>query len=287
MVKIIDGKAMAMGIRKEVADKVAELKNKTGIEPKLTVVLIGEDPASTIYVKNKEKACIETGIKAETLRFPAEIKEEEVVEAVKGINQQKNTHGILVQLPVPKHISEEKIIEAISPEKDVDGLHPINLGMLLKGGQPWFVSCTPLGIMEMVLSTGIEIRGKEAVVVGRSNMVGKPTALLLLARHATVTICHSRTADLKGACKRADILVGAVGRPELIKGDWIKKGAVVIDVGINRGEKGMVGDVDFKKAKEVAGYISPVPGGVGPMTIAMLLKNTFTSAARFAGYHLG
>lgn len=286
MAMIIDGKAMAMGIRKEVAEKVADLKKTTGVEPKLTVVLIGEDPASTIYVKNKEKACKETGINAETIRFPAEIKEEEVVAAVKEINRQKETHGILVQLPIPKHISEEKIIEAISPEKDVDGLHPNNLGRLLKGGLPWFVSCTPMGIMEMVLSTGVEIKGKEAVVVGRSNMVGKPTALLLLARHATVTICHSRTTDLKEVCKRADILVGAVGKPELIKGDWIKKGAVVIDVGINRSEKGLVGDVDFKQAKEVAGYISPVPGGVGPMTIAMLLKNTLTSAARSAGYHL-
>lgn len=286
MGKIIDGKAMATEIKNEVKEKVEELRKKTGAVPRLVVILVGENPASMTYVKNKEKDCAETGIMTETVRFPAEIKEAELISAVEKLNQEKGTHGILVQLPLPQHIGEEKIIESISPEKDIDGLHPYNMGKLLKGDQPWFMPCTPLGIMEMVLSTGAEIKGREAVVVGRSNIVGKPTAILLLAKHATVTICHSRTADLKETCRRADILVGAVGKAELIKGDWIKKGAVVIDVGINRTDKGMVGDVDFNQAKDVAGYITPVPGGVGLMTRAMLLKNTLTSAARSVRYHL-
>lgn len=278
MVQMIDGKAIAKRIREEVAAEVANLKQNFGVTPKLSVVLVGDDPASQMYVRNKEKACAEVGISSEVRRIPASIKGKELMDIVRQLNQDRSVHGILVQLPLPGGIDEAKIIEEVSPAKDVDGLHPLNMGKLLKGENPRFIPCTPQGVIELILSTGIEIKGKEAVVVGRSNIVGKPVAILLLQRHATVTICHSRTCNLGEVTRRADILIAAVGSPNLIHGDMIKEGAVVVDVGINRVGEKLVGDVDFESARERAGYLTPVPGGVGPMTIAMLLKNTLTAA---------
>ena len=285
MAQIIDGKAIAKTIRDEVAVKALKLKSEKGIAPKLIVILVGDDPASQIYVRNKEKACAEVGMLSETRRIPADIKEERLIYLIKSLNSDQSVNGILVQLPLPDHLNEENILKEILPEKDVDGISIENMGRLFKGANPFFTACTPSGVMELLLSTGQEIKGKEAVVVGRSNIVGKPMAMLLLEKHATVTICHSRTTGLKGVCKRADILIAAVGRKHLIKGDWIKPGATVIDVGMNRTNEGLFGDVDFNEAKEVAGYITPVPGGVGPMTIAMLIKNTFISAERASGRH--
>jgi len=278
--QIIDGKAMAQGIREDVAGGVKELKSKKNITPKLVVMLVGEDPGSQVYVRNKEKACIEAGMHSETIKLDASIKENELIDIVKRLNGDRSVHGILVQLPLPNGLNELAVLNVIDPKKDVDGLHPMNMGMMLKGEGPYFLPCTPHGVMEMLLSTGIEIKGKNAVVVGRSNIVGKPMAILLLEKHATVTVCHSRTNDLAAECRRGDILVAAVGRPKMIKGEWVKPGAIVIDVGMNRLETGLVGDVDFESAKEVASYITPVPKGVGPMTIAMLLKNTLIAAER-------
>lgn len=282
---IIDGKKIAERIRGELK---AEL-TKSGVKPGLAVVLVGENPASKVYVGNKKKACAEVGIESFDHQLAESTSESEILKLIKKLNADKKVHGILVQLPLPKHINEAVIICAIAPEKDVDGFHPVNMGKLLigrgqspsptcRGGPQWSpMPCTPLGIMELIDSTGVEIKGKQAVVVGRSNIVGKPVALMLLERHATVTICHSRTAELPQVVKSADILVAAIGKPRFIKGDWVKKGAVVIDVGINRLADGkMCGDVDFEPAKDVAGWITPVPGGVGPMTIAMLLKNTLS-----------
>ncbi len=280
MGQIIDGKMMAQGIRDEVAKGVKELQRKMGITPKLSVVLVGGDAGSQVYVRNKEKACAEVGITSETIRLDASIKEKDLIGVVNKLNEDSKVHGILVQLPLPKGLSELNVLNNIDPKKDVDGLHPVNMGKLLKGEGPYFLPCTPQGVMEMLLSTGVEIKGKNAVVVGRSNIVGKPMAIMLLEKHATVTICHSRTNDLPAECRRGDILVAAVGRPKMIKGNWIKPGAIVIDVGMNRLDTGLVGDVDFEEAKEVASYITPVPKGVGPMTIAMLLKNTLTAAGR-------
>ena len=280
MAEIIDGKSIAKRIRGEVAAEVEKLKKGRGINPKLCVVLVGEDPASQIYVRNKEKACAEAGIASETRRIPSSIKGKELIDLVRGLNKDKSVHGILVQLPLPKGLDAIKVLNEISPYKDVDGLHPLNMGKLLKGEDPLFVPCTPQGIIELVLSTGTEIKGKEAVVVGRSNIVGKPVSLLLLQRHATVTICHSRTKDLGEVTRRADILVAAVGSPRIVHGDVVKAGAVVIDVGMNRVEGKLVGDVDFEAARSSAAYVTPVPGGVGPMTIAMLLKNTLVAAQR-------
>lgn len=282
----IDGKAIAKEIREKVSAEVQNLQKDKGIKPKLVVVLVGDDPASKSYVANKEKYSAEVGIGSFTHRIPSSIKESELISLVKSLNDDRSVHGVLVQLPLPKQLSEINVLNTIAPEKDVDGLHPLNLGKLLKGEDPLFVACTPSGIMELILSTGIEIKGKEAVVLGRSNIVGKPTAILLLQKHATVTICHSRTQDLPGVCRRADILIAAVGQPRMVKGDWVKRGAVVIDVGTTKLEQGWAGDVDYEAAKEVASYITPVPGGVGPMTIAMLLKNTVISAARSAGHRL-
>ncbi len=295
---IIDGKKLAEGIRNELKAELA----KSGVKPGLAVVLVGENPASKVYVGNKKKACAEVGIKSFDHYLPESTSESEILKLIKKLNADKKVHGILVQLPLPKHINEAVIICAIAPEKDVDGFHPVNMGKLLIGRGPattasagrqrpaptcrgdpqWSpMPCTPLGVMELIASTGVEIKGKHAVVVGRSNIVGKPVAIMLLERHATVTICHSRTADLPEVVKSADILIAAIGKPRFIKGDWIKKGAVVIDVGINRLADGkMCGDVDFASAKDVAGWITPVPGGVGPMTIAMLLKNTLLSFER-------
>jgi methylenetetrahydrofolate dehydrogenase (NADP+)/methenyltetrahydrofolate cyclohydrolase len=231
-----------------------------------------------VYVRNKEKACAEAGIVSETHRIASSVKQKELIELIRKLNRERSVHGVLVQLPLPKHIDPVAVLNEISPDKDVDGLHPVNMGKLLKGEALRFVPCTPQGIMAMILSTGTEIKGKEAVVVGRSNIVGKPVALLLLKEHATVTICHSRTRDLGEVVRRADILIAAVGSPRIIHGDMVKEGAVVVDVGMNRVEGKLVGDVDYEKARERASFITPVPGGVGPMTIAMLLKNTLTAA---------
>jgi len=278
MAQIIDGKSIAERIRGEVANGVKKLSGEKGVTPKLCVVLVGDDPASQIYVRNKEKACAAVGILLETRRIPSTIKQSALIDMVKVINSDKSFHGILVQLPLPRQIKEEEIINEIIPEKDVDGLHPLNMGKLLKGEEPLFIPCTPQGIMELILSTGVEIKGKEAVVVGRSNIVGKPTAILLLQKSATVTICHSRTRDLGEVTRRAELLVVAVGTPGIVNGDMIKEGAVVIDVGTNRVGEKLVGDVDYETAKVRAAFLTPVPGGVGPMTIAMLLKNTLRAA---------
>ncbi|AZR73521.1 bifunctional 5,10-methylene-tetrahydrofolate dehydrogenase/5,10-methylene-tetrahydrofolate cyclohydrolase [Anoxybacter fermentans] len=273
MAKIIDGKAIAQEIRKEIKERVEELKAR-GKQPGLAVVLVGNNPASQTYVRMKEKACQEVGMYSEVHRLPEETSEEELLTLIDQLNANEKIHGILVQLPLPEHIDEKKIIDRILPEKDVDGFHPVNVGNLFTNTAR-FVACTPRGCIELLDRMGVEIEGKKAVVIGRSNIVGKPVAMLLLHRNATVTLCHSRTADLKKECLDADILVVAVGRPEMITGDMIKEGAVVIDVGINRLEDGrLVGDVHFESAKEKASMITPVPGGVGPMTIAMLLLNT-------------
>lgn len=273
--KLIDGKKIAGEIREELKKEVERFK-KEGREPGLTVILVGDNPASQTYVKFKEKAAQEIGIRSQIIRMDKEISQEELMGEIARLNQDKQVDGILVQLPLPDHLDEKEVIEAIDPSKDVDGFHPINTGRLFNGQDDAvrFEACTPLGIMELLDREGIEIDGKKAVVVGRSNIVGKPIAHLLLGRHATVTICHSHTPDLAGETLQADILVAAVGRPKLIKGDMVKEGATVIDVGINRVDGHLVGDVDFEAAKKKAGYITPVPGGVGPMTIAMLMKNT-------------
>ena len=278
MATIIDGKAVAKEIQKEVREEVEGLKRRWGMAPGLAVVLVGDDPASHLYVKNKEKACKEVGIRSEEHLLPATISEKELLALIQSLNRDKDIHGILVQLPLPAHIRSEKVLEAVSPHKDIDGFHPVNQGLLLSGGEG-FQPCTPMGIMKLLDSVGCDPKGKNATVVGRSNIVGKPVALMLLARHATVTICHSRTARLKDEVGRADIVVAAIGKAGLIRGDWIKPGAVVIDVGVNRLPSGkLAGDVEFDSAKERAGWISPVPGGVGPMTICMLLFNTLKAA---------
>jgi len=278
--RLIDGKAIAASVRAQVKEKVAELAARTGVRPGLTVVLVGEDPASRIYVRNKGKAAEEAGIVSHQIDLPASTPEKELLDLVARLNEDDTVHGILVQLPLPEHIDESKVIEAIAPEKDVDGFHPMNAGRLFTGGVS-FLPCTPYGILTMLDHEKVELKGKHAVVVGRSNIVGKPAAMLLLSRHATVTICHSRTVDLPSVIRTGDVVVAAVGRAEMIRGSWIKPGAVVIDVGMNRNAAGkLCGDVAFHEAKEVAGAITPVPGGVGPMTIAMLLQNTYEAAVR-------
>lgn len=275
---ILDGAKIAGEIRQSVRDEAADFKNKKGIVPGLAVVLVGEDPASQVYVGRKAKACAEAGFLSREYRLPAATLEGELLRLIDDLNKDILIHGILVQLPLPAHISTHKIIAAIDPMKDVDGFHPYNVGGLVSGS-PVFIPCTPRGIMELISRTGIELAGKEAVVVGRSNIVGKPIALLLLERHATVTICHSRTKNLPQVTARADVLVAAVGRPHMITGGMVKKGAVVIDVGVNRLESGkLAGDVDFEEVCAKASYITPVPGGVGPMTIAMLMRNTLDAA---------
>lgn len=281
MASIIDGKAIAAEMREEIAEETAALKGK-GVTPGLAVVLVGEDPASRVYVSMKEKACAATGIFSDEHKLSAETSEADLLALIDRLNKDTKIDGILVQLPLPDHIDEAKILDAISPAKDVDGFHPYNVGRLVTGN-PLFQPCTPYGVMKMLEKTGVELKGKEVVVVGRSNIVGKPVALMCLAQHATVTICHSRTVDLPDRVRQADVVIAAVGRPEMVKGDWIKEGAVVIDVGVNRvGEKKLVGDVDFAGAGERAAAITPVPGGVGPMTITMLLYNTLESAKRRA-----
>jgi len=277
---IIDGKQIQASIREELAKKVQELKAKHGLTPGIGVILVGEDPASQSYVKSKEKTANELGYYSKTIRVPAETTEAEVLKLVGEFNKDPQIHGILVQLPLPPHINENAVIYAIDPKKDVDGFHPVNIGKLHMG-EECFVPCTPAGVMELLKRTGVELKGKNAVVVGRSNIVGKPVSMLLLSQHATVTICHSRTKDLTAECRRADVLVAAVGKAKMITADMIKPGAVVIDVGVNRVEGGkLVGDVDFEGAVNVASAITPVPGGVGPMTIGMLMKNTFLAAER-------
>lgn len=282
MSELIDGKKVSEDTRAEITKGVEELKSTTGITPGLAAVLVGDNPASEIYVRNKRKACEKVGIYSEEHKLPEETTEEDLLQLVDKLNNEENIHGILVQLPLPDHINETNILRHVTPLKDVDGFHPDNVGRLVEGN-PRFISCTPYGIIKMLDYYNIEIKGKEAVVVGRSNIVGKPIGMLLLHRHATVTTCHSRTKDLGEVTRRADILVAAIGRPNFIAADMVKEGAVVIDVGINRDEDGkLIGDVDFENVKEKASYITPVPGGVGPMTISMLLWNTLESAKQKA-----
>jgi len=278
---IIVGAEVAAEIRAALKEEVAQLK-KQGIHPGLAVILIGDDPASHSYVKGKEKACHEIGIYSEVVRRDASITQEELLAMVEEYNQNPNIHGILVQLPLPKHISEKGVIDAISPEKDVDGFTPINVGNMLIGND-CYLPCTPHGIIELIKRSGQSIEGKHAVVIGRSNIVGKPVAMLLLQENATVTIAHSRTKDLASITRQADILVVAVGRAEMIRAEHVKSGAVVIDVGVNRNAEGkLVGDVHFDSVKEVASYLTPVPRGVGPMTITMLMKNTVEAAKKLS-----
>jgi len=283
MSNIIDGKAFAAGLREDIASRVAKLKSNHQLTPGLAVVLVGEDPASEVYVRNKARQTTEVGMKSVEHKLQADTPETELLELIETLNNDATVHGILVQLPLPKHINESKVLDTIHYEKDVDGFHLTNVGLLSTGGEG-VVPCTPLGSIMMLKDRLGNLSGKSAVVVGRSNIVGKPMASLLLAESCTVTIAHSRTQDLANVCRSADILVAAVGRPEMIPGDWIKPGAAVIDVGINRierdGKKKLVGDVDFATAKGVAGAITPVPGGVGPMTIACLLHNTVQQACR-------
>lgn len=281
--RLIDGKALAQTIRERIAKEVSELHAKTGIRPGLAAILVGDDPASKLYVKNKEKACDAAGIYVDEHKLPASTTQAELLALVDKMNADRKIHGILVQLPLPKQIDSKVILDAVSPMKDADGFHPYNMGKLVEGNA-LFTACTPKGVIKMIESTGVGIEGKRAVVVGRSNIVGKPAALLLLHRHATVTVCHSKTRDLPAVCREADILVVAIGKAKFVTADMVKEGALVIDVGTNRLDDGtFVGDVDFGPVSQKAGWISPVPGGVGPMTIAMLLDNTLESAKHMAG----
>lgn len=275
--KIIDGKELSTQFRQQIKEQVEDLK-KEGITPGLAVIIVGENPASMTYVKNKIKACEEIGFYSKAIRLAETTKEKELLAHIQELNEDSNIHGILVQLPLPGHISEKAVIDAIHPEKDVDGFHPISVGNLVIG-EPCFLPCTPHGVVKMIQSIGTEIAGKHVVVIGRSNIVGKPVAMLLLRENATVTMAHSKTKNLTEMTKAADILVVAIGRAGMIGREHVKPGAIVIDVGINRNEAGkLVGDVRFDEVKEVAGYITPVPGGVGPMTITMLLFNTLEAA---------
>ncbi|MCA9248631.1 MAG: bifunctional methylenetetrahydrofolate dehydrogenase/methenyltetrahydrofolate cyclohydrolase FolD [Planctomycetales bacterium] len=279
--QILDGKAMAQAIQQELAEQTAEYIQNTATVPTLAAVLAGDDPASDVYVRNKRKDCERVGMESVLHRLPAETSEDDLLALIAKLNKDQAVHGILVQLPLPKGIREQRILQAISPNKDVDAFHPENVGRLVQG-RPRFVPCTPYGVQQLLIRCGIETAGKHAVVIGRSDIVGKPMAILLSARgaggDATVTICHSRTADLAAHTRQADILVVAAGRPKMVTADMVKPGAVVVDVGIHRTEQGLVGDVDFDSVREVAGYITPVPGGVGPLTRAMLLLNTLTAA---------
>jgi len=287
--KRIDGKAVAAALRERIATEVARFRDATGRAPGLATVLVGEDPASAVYVRSKGKATLEAGMESFAHHLPVTTTQEELVALVDQLNDDRAIDGILVQLPLPPQIDERVIITRISPDKDVDGFHPVNAGRLAIGLHG-FVPCTPLGCLKLLQGELGDLTGKEAVVIGRSNIVGKPMALLLLKESCTVTVAHSKTRDLAGVVRRADIVVAAVGRPEMVKGDWLKPGATVIDVGINRlppdedGKSRLVGDVDFNSAAEIAGAITPVPGGVGPMTIACLIRNTFVSAARREGF---
>lgn len=280
--QILDGKATAMLVREGVAERVAILV-EDGVQPSLAVVLVGEDPASQVYVRNKDKAASAAGISVQTRKLSDQTTQEELEAVVQELSNDPDVHGILVQLPLPDGLDEQRIVEAIEPAKDVDGLHPVNVAALVQGADG-LVPCTPAGCIEILDRHGIELKGKSVVVIGRSQLVGKPVAQLALARHATVTICHSRTTDLAAEVRRADVIIAAVGWAELVQGDWVSPGSTVLDVGINRGEDGkLVGDVDFDAASANAAWITPVPGGVGPMTIAMLLSNTVTACARQTG----
>jgi methylenetetrahydrofolate dehydrogenase (NADP+)/methenyltetrahydrofolate cyclohydrolase len=286
--KIIDGKAFAAGLRDKVADGVAAFVEQTGRKPGLAVVLVGEDPASSVYVRNKGKMTVAAGMESFEFKRPDSIGEDDLLDLIEELNHDDRVDGILVQLPLPKHIDEAAVIAAIDPAKDVDGFHVVNAGLLATGGDA-LVPCTPRGCMVLLRESGTRLAGAEAVVIGRSNIVGKPVAQLLLAADCTVTLAHSRSRDLPAICRRADIVVAAVGRPEMVRGGWIRPGATVIDVGINRigtadGRHRLVGDVAFEEAAEVAGAITPVPGGVGPMTIACLLENTLAAARRRRGW---
>ncbi len=277
MSKLIDGKQISEQVKDRVSGQVTALKEK-GVAVGLAVVIVGQDPASRVYVNNKKKACARCGIESFEYALPEETTEEELLALVDELNRNPKVNGILVQLPVPKQIDDHKVIAAIAPEKDVDAFHAVNVGKIMIGDFD-FLPCTPSGCMELIDSTGVDIAGKNCVVIGRSNIVGKPMAMLLLHRNGTVTICHSKTKNLKEICKNADILVAAVGRAKFVTADMVKEGAVVIDVGMNRDENGkLCGDVDFEAVKDIAGYITPVPGGVGPMTIATLMQNTVTAA---------
>jgi len=276
--QILDGKAIAGKLGEQVREKVQAFHAAFGITPMLTVVIVGEDAASKVYVASKHKTCVELGMKSEVIRLPETATEEELLAVIDRLNADPLNHGILVQLPVPRHIDSEKVLERIRPDKDVDGFHPVNVGKL-SIGKEHLVPCTPYGVIKMLEIAGISVEGKNAVVIGRSNIVGKPMAALLLSRSATVTVTHSRTRDLAAVCAQADILVAAIGKPEFVTRDMVKPGAVVIDVGINRLATGkLVGDVNFAEVSEVAGHITPVPGGVGPLTIAMLMYNTLRAA---------
>ena len=278
MLKIIDGKEVSRLTRLEIAKEVSELKEKSGIVPGLAVILVGENPASCVYVRNKHKACLEVGINSYEIKYPEDVKEEELIAKIRELNYDQNVNGILVQLPLPKHISEEKVINSINPDKDVDAFHPFNVGKIMLGEYE-YLPCTPAGIMKLLEHYKIELSGKECVVLGRSNIVGKPMAHLLLQKNGTVTVCHSKTANLAEVTKRADVLVVAIGKAKFLTADMVKPGAVVIDVGINRLDDGkLCGDVDFDDVANVASYITPVPGGVGPMTMAMLMKNVLKSS---------
>lgn len=278
MYKLIDGKVISAAVKERVKAEVTTLKQQ-GITTGLAVIIVGEDPASKVYVNNKKKACEALGIISEEYALPETTTQEELLSLIDTLNKKESINGILCQLPLPKHLDETAVINAILPEKDVDAFHPINVGKIMQGDFD-FVPCTPAGVMEMLAFEGIEISGKTCVVIGRSNIVGKPMAMLLLHKNGTVTICHSRTKNLKEVCQNADILVAAVGRPNFVTADMVKDGAVVIDVGINRVDGKLVGDVDFNDVCEKASYITPVPGGVGPMTIAMLMQNTLTAAKK-------
>ena len=279
MYQILDGKKVSQRVKDELKEQVAALKEK-GVDPGLAVIIVGNDSASRVYVNNKKKACEYIGIRSEEYALPEETTQDELLNLVKELNERKDIHGILCQLPLPKHINEETILYAIDPKKDVDAFHPVNVGKIMIGDFD-FLPCTPAGVMDLIEESGIDLTGKECVVIGRSNIVGKPQAMLLLHKNATVTICHSRTKDLKEVCKRADVLVVAVGRAKMVDASYIKEGAVVIDVGMDRDENGkLCGDVDFDSACTVAGAITPVPGGVGPMTIATLMRNAVTAAIK-------
>lgn len=281
--RLIDGKTLAQQVRERLAKESAELLVRTGIKPGLATILVGDDPASHLYVKNKQKASDAAGIYIDDHKLPASTTQAELLALIGKMNADPKIHGILVQLPLPKQIDSKTILEAVSPDKDADGFHPYNFGRLVEG-HPVFEACTPKGVIKMIESTGVTIEGKRAVVLGRSNIVGKPLALMLLQRNATVTICHSKTRDLPAVCREAELLLVAIGKAKFVTADMVREGAVVIDVGTNRLPDGkVVGDVDFEPVSQKAGWISPVPGGVGPMTIAMLLENTVESAKRMAG----
>ena len=278
MAKIIDGKAISKEVRGEIARDVSAFVQRHGCAPGLAVVIVGNDPASQVYVRNKKRACEEVGFYSESYELPEDTTQEELIALIEKLNLDEKKHGILVQLPLPKHLNETEVLLKIRPEKDVDAFHPYNVGKIMIGNHD-LLPCTPAGVMVLLERSGVEVKGKRCVVIGRSNIVGKPMAMLLLHAHGTVTVCHSRTQNLCDICREADILVASIGKPEFVTADMVKEGAVVVDVGINRLENGkLVGDVKFAEVEPKASYITPVPGGVGPMTITMLLKNTLTAA---------